>query len=226
MVELIEHAVRNGEGRLGPDGQIIVETGKHTGRSPKDKFFVREPGSENAHRLDARTNRSMPRQVRRAARRASRDFLAGKDIYALDCYVGADPRYRLPVRVVTEYAWQNLFARDLFIVRDRRRRRFQAGVHRRRRARCSKPIPERDGTRSETFILVNFARKIVLIGGTRYAGEIKKSVFTLMNYLMPLRGVLADALLGQRRSEERRRDLLRPLGHRQDDALGRSARAR
>jgi len=117
------------------------------------------------------------------------DYLAGKDIYALDCYIGADPRYRLPVRVLTTYAWQNLFAQDLFIRRTAETDDFKPEFTV-LDASLFEADPARDGTRTETFCLVNFARKMVLIGGTRYAGEVKKSVFTLMNYLMPLREVM------------------------------------
>ena len=186
MVELMEHAVRNGEGRLGPDGQMIVETGKHTGRSPKDKFFVKEPGSEQ-HIDWGTTNKPIAPEKFDALLKRVADYLAGKDVYVLDCYVGADPRYRLPVRVITTSAWQNLFSQDLFIRQstgDDFKPEFTVLD-----AALFEADPERDGTRTETFCLVNFARKMVLIGGTRYAGEIKKSVFTLMNYLMPLRGV-------------------------------------
>ncbi len=115
-------------------------------------------------------------------------YLSEREIFSLDAYVGADPKHRLPVRIITELAWHNLFARNLFIVDDNAEdftpeftvidaAQFNAD-------------PKRDATRSSTFILINFARRIVLIGGTRYAGEIKKSVFTIMNYLMPLRNVL------------------------------------
>jgi phosphoenolpyruvate carboxykinase (ATP) len=186
--ELYEHALRNAEGTLGLDGQLVVNTGKHTGRSPKDKFFVREPGSE--HHIDwGTTNKAI--DVAKFDRLLARvtDYLAGKEIYSLDCYVGADPRYRLPVRVITEYAWQSVFARDLLIDTADGDEAFSPEFTVLDAARFEAD-PDRDGTHSSTFILVNFARKLVLIGGTRYAGEIKKSIFTLMNYLMPLRDVL------------------------------------
>jgi phosphoenolpyruvate carboxykinase (ATP) len=186
--ELVEHAVRRNEGLLGPDGQMIVETGKHTGRSPKDKFFVREPGSA-AHINWGSTNQPIAAERFDALLARVGDYLAGGELFVYDCYVGADPRYRLPVRVLTTHAWQSLFARDLFI-----RRSDETAEFRPEFTVLDVPLfeadPQRDGTRTETFVLVNFAKKMVLIGGTRYAGEIKKSVFTLMNYLMPLRDVL------------------------------------
>ncbi len=188
VAELYEHALRNDEGDIGADGQFLVATGEHTGRSPKDKFFVREPSSESA--IDwGETNRPIGADVFDALLTRVGNYLSGRDVYTLDAYVGADPRYRLPVRIVGEFAWHSLFARNLFIVPSRAQSDFEPAftvVD----AALFNADPARDGTRSATFVLVNFARQMVLIGGTRYAGEIKKSVFTLMNYLMPLRGVL------------------------------------
>jgi phosphoenolpyruvate carboxykinase (ATP) len=186
--QLYEHALARREGVLGADGQLVVETGKHTGRSPNDKFFVREPGSET--HIDWSVNKAIDAAVFDALLARTGQYFAGKDVFALDCYVGADPRYRLPVRIVTEYAWQSLFARDLFIDTADDDASFSPEftvID----AALFDADPARDHTNSSTFILVNFARKIILIGGTRYAGEIKKSVFTVMNYLMPLRDVLS-----------------------------------
>ena len=187
--ELYEHALRRHEGTLGLDGQLVVETGKHTGRSPNDKFFVREPGSE--HHIDwGATNKPIEPAVFSALFDRVAAYLAGKELFSLDCYVGADTRYRTPIRVVTEYAWQNIFARDLLIDTADSDESFSPEFTVLDAAMFDAE-PARDGTASSTFILVNFARKIILIGGTRYAGEIKKSIFTLMNYLMPLRDVLS-----------------------------------
>jgi phosphoenolpyruvate carboxykinase (ATP) len=181
--------LRRGEGELGFDGQFVVETGEHTGRSPKDKFFVREPGSES-HIDWGDTNRAIdPATFDALFERVAR-YLSERDIYAMDTYVGADARYRLPVRVITEYAWHSLFSRNLFITPDVPPADFAPEFTVVDAAEFVAE-PARDGTRSGTFIFVNMARRIVLIGGTRYAGEIKKSVFTIMNYLMPLRNVLS-----------------------------------
>ena len=188
VARLYEHALSRGEAILGADGQLVVETGKHTGRSPNDKFFVREPGSET--HIDWSVNKPIDAATFDALLRRTGEYLAGKDVFALDCYVGADPRYRLPVRIVTEYAWQSLFARDLFIDTAGQTESFVPEFTVIDAARFDAD-PARDGTNSSTFIIVDFARKIILIGGTRYAGEIKKSVFTVMNYLMPLRDVLS-----------------------------------
>ncbi|MFN2450554.1 MAG: phosphoenolpyruvate carboxykinase (ATP) [Candidatus Baltobacteraceae bacterium] len=186
--ELIEHALRRGEGILGNDGQLIVDTRPHTGRSPKDKFFVKEPSSE-AHIDWSESNRAITPQVFDALWERVNAYLSEREVYSLDCYVGADERYRLPVRVVTEFAWHNLFARDLFIVPQAPLAGFVPEftvVD----AALFQADPQRDGTNSSTFVLVNFAKRIILIGGTKYAGEIKKSVFTVMNYLLPLRDTL------------------------------------
>jgi len=185
--ELYEHAIRRNEGTIAQDGQLVVDTGKFTGRSPRDKFFVREPGSEQHidwGRQQAFSAASFDTLFKRVAK-----YLGGREIYTLDCYVGADPRYQLPIRVISELAWHNLFARDLFIVPAKSDEAFEpqftvidVGSF--------QADPDIDGTRSSTFCILNFAKRINLIGGTLYAGEIKKSVFTIMNYLMPLRGVL------------------------------------
>jgi phosphoenolpyruvate carboxykinase (ATP) len=188
VASLYEHALRKGEGELGADGQFVVETGEHTGRSPKDKFFVREPGSET-HIDWGDTNKAIDSKTFDALLDRVSAFLSEREIYSLDTYVGADARYRLPVRVITQYAWHSLFARNLFLTPEKAPDDFAPEFTVIDAAEFVAE-PERDGTRSGTFVLVNMARKIVLIGGTRYAGEIKKSVFTIMNYLMPLRQVL------------------------------------
>jgi phosphoenolpyruvate carboxykinase (ATP) len=185
---LIEHAIARGEGVLGEDGQLIVDTRPHTGRSPKDKFFVREPSSE-VHIDWSETNQAIGTDRFDALWERVAAYFSEREAYSLDCYAGADERYRVPLRVYTELAWHNLFARHLFITPARPDPEFVPEftvVD----AALFKADPERDGTRSGTFILVNFARRMILIGGTKYAGEIKKSVFTVMNYLLPLRDTL------------------------------------
>ncbi len=185
---LIEHALARGEGVLGADGQLIVDTRPHTGRSPKDKFFVREPSSEE-HIDWGDTNQAIDPARFDALWDRVTAYLSEREVYALDCYAGADERYRVPLRVYTELAWHNLFARHLFITPERPDLDFVPEftiVD----AALFDADPKRDGTRTSTFVLVNFERRIILIGGTRYAGEIKKSVFTVMNYLLPLRETL------------------------------------
>jgi phosphoenolpyruvate carboxykinase (ATP) len=173
---------------LGADGQLIVDTRPHTGRSPKDKFFVREPSSEE-HIDWSDVNQAIAPERFDALWERVAAYLSEREAYSLDCYVGADERYRVPLRVYTELAWHNLFARHLFITPEEPEDHFVPEftvVD----AALFAADPERDGTRSSTFVLVNFERRIILIGGTRYAGEIKKSVFTVMNYLLPLRDTL------------------------------------
>ncbi len=188
VAALYEAALEREEGALGADGQLVVETGQHTGRSPKDKFFVKESSSEG--QIDwGETNRPVDESVFDALFERVSAYLRGREVYVLDTYVGADPRYRLPIRIVTEEAWHSLFAHNLFLNPHALPEDFAPEFTVVDAARFSAD-PVRDRTRSGTFVLINFARRIVLIGGTRYAGEIKKSVFTIMNYLMPLRGVL------------------------------------
>ncbi len=185
---LLEHAIVRGEGVLGPSGQLIVDTRPHTGRSPKDKFFVREPSSE-AHIDWSAANQAIDPDRFDALWDRVAAYLSEREVYALDCYAGADERYRVPLRVYTELAWHSLFAHHLFITPEQPPPDFTPEftvVD----AALFQADPQRDGTRSGTFILVNFARRMILIGGTRYAGEIKKSVFTVMNYLLPLRETL------------------------------------
>jgi phosphoenolpyruvate carboxykinase (ATP) len=188
VAELYEHALRRDEAVLGADGQLVVDTGKHSGRSPKDKFFVKEPSSE-AHIDWGTTNRPIEPAKFDALLARVGAYLSERDLYVVDAHVGADLRYRVPVRVIGELAWQSLFAQDLFIAPETRDPAFTPEftiVD----AALFEADPQRDGTNSSTFILVNYAKKLVLIGGTRYAGEIKKSVFTIMNYILPLRNVL------------------------------------
>jgi phosphoenolpyruvate carboxykinase (ATP) len=164
---------------LGAGGQLIVDTRPHTGRSPKDKFFVREPSSEQ-HIDWSEANQAIdPAQFDALWERVAA-YLSEREAYSLDCYAGADERYRVPLRVYTELAWHSLFARHLFITPERADPDFVPEFTVVDAALFSAD-PARDGTRTGTFILVNFARRMILIGGTRYAGEIKKSVFTVMN---------------------------------------------
>ncbi|HVA27343.1 MAG TPA: phosphoenolpyruvate carboxykinase (ATP) [Candidatus Baltobacteraceae bacterium] len=186
--ELIEHALRRREGVLGRDGQFIVDTRPHTGRSPKDKAFVKEPASD-AHIDWGDTNRPTDEATFNALFARVEAYFADREAYSLDCFVGADERYRVPVRVYSEFAWHSLFARHLFITPSMPAANFEPEftvID----AALFEADPKRDNVPGSTFILVNFARRMILIGGTRYAGEIKKSIFTVMNYLLPLRDTL------------------------------------
>jgi len=186
---LYEHAVRRGEGELGEGGAFVVNTGPHTGRSPRDKYIVDEAGTHDAVDWGTVNQAIAPAQFAGLHQRVLA-YLQGRELFVQDLYAGADPEYRLPVRVVTPSAWHSLFARNMFI---RPRAPELAGfepaftiLH----APEFRAIPEIDGIRSETFIFVNFAERLVLIGGTRYAGEVKKCVFGYLNFVLPARDVL------------------------------------
>ena len=186
--ELIEHALRRNEAVLGANGGIIVDTRPHTGRSPKDKAFVKEPSS--AEHIDwGDTNVAIDAAIFDNLASKVQAYLSEREVYSLDAYVGADERYRVPIRVYSEFAWHNLFAHHLFITPEKPVPGFTPEF-----TVVDAPLfeadPQRDGVRSSTFILVNFEKRMILIGGTRYAGEIKKSIFTVMNYLLPLRDTL------------------------------------
>jgi len=187
--QLFEEAIRNGEGSAATGGSLVVRTGKHTGRSPQDKFFVREPGSER-HIDWGKTNKPFDPDKFTALLGRVDAYLRDKRVYSLDAHAGADPRFRLPIRVVTERAWHSLFARHLFIPNETGDRGAFKPEFVVVDACDFLAVPDRDGTRSETFIIVDFSRSLVLIGGTTYGGEIKKSVFTVMNYLLPLRAAM------------------------------------
>jgi phosphoenolpyruvate carboxykinase (ATP) len=188
--ELYEHVVRRGEGRIAHLGPLAVQTGQHTGRSPNDKFIVRESGSEQ-HVWWGKVNRPFEGSFDHMREKVLA-HLRGRDVYVQDCFAGADPEFRVPIRVVTEYAWHSLFARHMFVRPDWN---AQAGSHVPEFTVINTPTlladPDHDQTNSGTFILMNFSQRLILIGGTSYAGETKKSIFTLLNYLLPLRGVLS-----------------------------------
>lgn len=188
---LYEESIRRNEGLLAADGPFVCRTGAHTGRSPNDKFVVREPSSEQ-HVHWGSTNRSIDGAKFDALHRDMMAYLQDKELYVQDCWAGADPAYRLPIRIVTEYAWHSLFARNMFLPEDDRatlaRHEPQFAVI---NAPNFKADTGRHGTRSDVAIFVHFGRKMVLIAGTSYAGETKKSIFTVLNYILPLKGVLS-----------------------------------
>jgi len=187
--ELYEEIARRSEGILSNHGALILDTGEHTGRAAKDKAIVREPGSEDKV-FWGDVNKDFPQERFNALKERMMAHARGRDLFVQDTFVGADAKYRLPVRIVTELAWHSLFARTMFIDNQK-----EAGQRQPEFTVINFPRfqadPQRDGTRSPTFILMDFSQKLVLIGGTSYAGETKKSVFTLMNYLLPQRGVMS-----------------------------------
>jgi len=186
---LYEQALRRHEGMLADGGPFVCRTGQHTGRSPNDKFFVREPSSE-PHMHWGAVNRPIDEACFDALFADMTAYLRDKDLFVLDAWAGADPAFTMPIQIVTEFAWHSLFARNMFLPA----LAGSAAVHRPEFTVIDAPnftaVPARHGTRSDVFILVHLARRLVLIGGTHYAGEIKKSVFTILNYTLPLKGVM------------------------------------
>ncbi len=193
-VTLIEHAIQKLEGRLAANGALVVRTGKFTGRSPKDKYIVREPSSEAAIWWGS-VNQPLSEDAFDSLLHRVGDYLSERSLYIQDLFGGADSHYRLPVRVVTEYAWHSLFAQTLLVRPDMIDPRVQSEFGSEPFTIIAAPgcqaVPNEDGTANETFIAIHLGKRIVLIGGTEYAGEIKKSVFTLLNYLLPRRGIFS-----------------------------------
>ena len=188
---LYEHTLRLGTGVLAPEGPLMVETGKHTGRSPNDKFLVREPSTEEDIWW-GKINVPFDPEAFRSLRGKVVSYLQNRDLYVFDGYAGADPRHRLAVRVVSESPWHCLFARNMFVRESdpAKLEGFEPGFTV-LNVPSFQAVPELDGTRSGAFIIVDLAERLVLIGGTAYAGEIKKSIFSVMNYHLPKRGVLS-----------------------------------
>jgi len=187
---LYEEAIFRAEAQITQHGPVVVNTGKHTARAANDKFVVRESSTEenvwwgqynrpySADKFDELYNRLQ-------------GFLQGRDLFVQDCYGGSDPEYQLPVRIITEFAWHSLFARNMFIkpkTHEEYRRHVPEFT-----VICVpsfKAFPQMDTTPANTFIVLNFAQRLCIIGNTGYGGEIKKSVFTLLNYLLPLQGIM------------------------------------
>jgi phosphoenolpyruvate carboxykinase (ATP) len=186
---LYEHAIRNHEAMLAQLGPLVSFTGKHTGRAAKDKFIVRDSKIESEIWWGS-VNRPFDAEQFDRLHRKMVEYLSDRAVYVQDCFAGADPRYRLPIRVVSEMAWHSLFARTMFL----QPKPDELSSHRPEFSVIAAPhffaTPDEDGTASPTFILLSFERRMILVGGTEYAGEIKKSIFTVLNYLLPREGVL------------------------------------
>ena len=185
---LYEQAILRQEAHVVSTGALTAETGKHTGRSPKDKFFVKESTSQDAIWWHP-GNQAIGSQSFDGLLHRMQEFIDTHDVFTQDVFACADPRYRLRVRVITEFAWHSLFARNLFIRPTADELMEFEPDFTVISLPSVKADPARDGTHSETFVLVNLGRRIVLIGGTGYAGEIKKSIFTALNYLLPAQNV-------------------------------------
>ncbi len=186
---LTAEALQRREGTLCDRGALVCYTGARTGRSPKDKYVVREPSSE-AHVAWGDVNRALEPGRFDVLSSKVFHYLQDRDIFVQDLYAGAHPAYRLKVRVVSEYAWHSLFARQLFVRPPAAATADHDPDFTILAAPGCRADAKLDGTNSDAFIALNFAKKLVVIGGTQYAGEIKKSVFTILNYLLPLRGIM------------------------------------
>jgi phosphoenolpyruvate carboxykinase (ATP) len=187
---LYEEAIFRSEGSISYQGPIIVDTGKFTARAANDKLIVREPTTEDKIWW-GQYNRPYSQEKFAELYSRLQGFLQGRDLFVQDCFGGADPTYRLSVRIITEYAWHSLFARNMFIL-PKSKEEYQRHVPEFTIicAPSFKSFPTIDTTPSQTFIVLNFEQKVGIIGNTAYGGEIKKSVFTILNYLLPLEGVM------------------------------------
>jgi phosphoenolpyruvate carboxykinase (ATP) len=187
---LIEHAVRHGEGLLAKDGPLVVETGKHTGRSAQDKFIVRDATTESTVWWGA-TNKGMEPAHFAALKADFFEAIGGKDrLYVQHLFGGSQPEHRVAVQVLTEYAWHSLFIRTLLCRPTAAELAAFATEYTIIDLPSFRADPTRHGCRSETVVAVNFTEKLILIGGTAYAGEMKKSVFGLLNFLLPAEGIM------------------------------------
>jgi len=184
--QLVESALLRGEARLASNGALVATTGARTGRSPRDKFTVDDAVTHDPVEW-GRVNQAFPSDKFDALLERVLTHMRERDLFVQDLYCGAHPKYRLPIRVIAEYAWHALFVRQLFV----RPEASALATHEPEFTVIAAPefeaVPDRDGTRTSTFILADFTRRIVLIGGTKYAGEMKKSIFGVMNFLLPQR---------------------------------------
>lgn len=187
---LYEEIVFRGEGRITKSGALAVDTGTHRARSPSDKFIVRESSTEERVWWGEHNRPFSPDKFNELYGRLQ-GFLQGKDVFVQDCYVCADPEHRMPIRIITELAWHSLFARNMFILPQERDEYLH---HIPDFTVISAPsfhsLPQIDSTSSSTFIVLNFAQRLCIVGNSAYAGEIKKAIFTVLNFLLPLRGVM------------------------------------
>jgi phosphoenolpyruvate carboxykinase (ATP) len=186
--ELVELSLERKEGLLTENGALRVATGKYTGRSPNDKFIVDSPLLHND--IAWGNNKPFSEQQFEQLYNRMLAYMENRELFIFDGFAGADERYHTSVRFINEFAWQNLFIHQLLVRQDSLDQGFNPDFH-----ICCMPgfraVPDIDGTHSEAFIVINFERKMILIGGTHYAGEMKKSIFSVMNYLLPRREILS-----------------------------------
>lgn len=199
--QLYEHAIVRGEGKMVHLGPLVTETVPYTGRSPKDRFVVKEPSTAEQIAWGS-VNIPFDENKFEELRRRQLAYLQNKEIFVQDCRCGHSENYSMPIRVITEHAWHSLFAHNMFVrieARDELEKHVPefTVIH----TPSLKAFPEMDATNSEAFVIVNFAKRLVIIGGTHYAGEIKKSIFSVMNFFLPQKGVLpmhCSANIGER----------------------------
>ncbi|MDT8446140.1 MAG: phosphoenolpyruvate carboxykinase (ATP) [bacterium] len=189
--ELWEHEIRHGEGVIGPNGAMMVDTGKFTGRSPKDKFIVDEPSTSENIWWGA-INQKIKPEVFETLKERVTQFLSGKDLYMFDGFCGADKKYQMPIRIVTKKPWHAAFVRNMFIrPKKEELKGFEPQFTILNAALYTEKEYKELGLNSEVFVIFNLAQKFAIIGGTHYGGEMKKGIFSVMNYLLPLKGVMS-----------------------------------
>ena len=186
---LYEEVIKRGEAMLAENGPLVIYTGKCTGRSPNDKFFVEEASSKE-HVWWGKTNRPFDPEKFEKLKARILDYFSHKELFVQDCFGGADPVYRFPARIITDTAWESLFAYNMFLHAEGVSQKefmpeFTVLV-----ASGFEAEPVIDGTRSDVVIAIHLGQKLAIIAGTRYAGEVKKAVFTVLNYLFPLKNIL------------------------------------
>ncbi|MEP0813390.1 MAG: phosphoenolpyruvate carboxykinase (ATP) [bacterium] len=188
---LVEEAVFRGEGHLSHQGPLVVNTGKHTARAAQDKYIVQEHST--AERIWwGKYNRPMAPDSFAALFNRVQAYLLGEELFVQDCYAGADPEYRLPIRIITEKAWHSHFARNMFItIRNQDELKRHVPEFTVIAVPGFKADPRIDGTRTETSIIINYGQRLAIICNSAYGGEIKKTIFTVLNFLLPLEGVLS-----------------------------------
>lgn len=187
---LVEQIILRQEGSLTHNGAVVVNTGGCTGRSPNDKFVVRNNLPEEASIWWGKVNKPLEAEKFSSLYREVLAYFQERDVFVQDMQVGAHPTYRLPIRLITEHAWHSLFSHELFIRPSPEELVQQVPQFTVLQAPNFNAWSEQDGTNSNVFIIIDFSKRLVLIGGSAYAGEVKKSIFTVMNYLMPRQGVL------------------------------------
>lgn len=187
--QLVEHAIANQEGVITNTGALSVTTGKYTGRSPKDKFIVKDDVTKNTIHF-GKVNQPIDEHRFSSLYEKVKKQMVDRPLYEFNGYVGSDKTNRLPIRIITEYAWHNLFAHQLFVRPTEEELLTHVPAFTVIDLPSVQANPLEDGTHSEAFVITSFKENVVIIGGTEYAGEIKKSLFGVMNYLLPKKGIL------------------------------------